>query len=49
MHMKYFLSCNEDWFKVTLDLWVHRHKTSVAIHVGGNKVEKVNQTLDFDV
>ena len=40
-------SFSEDWFKVTFDQWVHRHRKCVA--TGGDYVEKVNWVLDFDV
>ena len=47
-HLNYFFSFSEDWFDVTLDQWVQRHKNGVATG-GVLYAEKVNQNLDFDV
>ena len=46
--MKYIFSFSKDWFKVTLDQLVQRHKKGVATG-GVIYVEKVNRTLDFDI
>ena len=42
----FFIS--KDWFNVTLDQLVQRHKKGVTTG-GVLYVEKVNRTLDFDV
>ena len=34
----FFFSFSQDWFQVTLDQWIHRHKKWVP--TGGNYVEK---------
>ena len=39
-------SFSQDWFKVTFMQWVQRHRKCVA--TGGDYVEKVNRTLEFD-
>ena len=46
--MKYIFSFSKDWFNVTLDQLVQRHKKGVATG-GVLYVEKVDRTLDFDV
>ena len=40
-------SFSEDWFTVTFDQWVHRHRKWGA--TGSNYVAKVNRVLEFDV
>ena len=46
-HVKLFFLFSQNWFQVTLDQWVQRHKKRVA--TDGNYVEKVSRTLDIDV
>jgi hypothetical protein len=40
-------SVSSDWFKVTFDQLIHRHKKYGSN--GGKYVEKVNRTFNFDV